>query len=92
MYGFSYPGQHAARRRFTPAREQYFPGIYPDGVADPARGEGAPQREAEIMAGRYVNASGQLVMPDSLAACLIGAKTAREINLDAVFQRRYGGT
>ena len=62
------------------------------GVADPARGEGAPQREAEIMAGRYVNASGQLVMPDSLAACLIGAKTAREINLDAVFQRRYGGT
>lgn len=65
--------------------------VYPDGVADPARDEGAPQRAAEIMAGRYVNAAGRLVMPVSLAQCVIGARTAHEINLDAAFERRFGG-
>lgn len=103
VHAYADPGQRGANNLVIAhellhtlgATDKYGAGgypVYPDGVADPARGEGAPQREAEIMAGRYVNASGQLVMPDSLAACLIGAKTAREINLDAVFQRRYGGT
>lgn len=74
------------------ATDKYGPGgypLYPDGVADASLGERAPQREAEIMAGRYVNAAGRLVMPVSLAQCVIGAKTAREINLDAAFQRRF---
>lgn len=63
--------------------------VFPDGVADPSRGPGAPQSMAEIMAGRFVTASGVLVMPDSLEQCVIGAKTAHEINLDAAFRRRY---
>lgn len=77
------------------ASDKYGPGgfpLYPEGVADPDKGEHGPQTRAEIMAGRYVNAAGRLRMPDSLAACVIGPKTAHEINLDAAFQRRYGGT
>ncbi len=76
------------------ATDKYGPGgrpAYPDGVADPALPEGMPQQEAEIMAGRYVNAAGRLVMAPSLAQCVIGAKTAHEINLDAAFERRFGG-
>lgn len=75
------------------ATDKYGPGgfpVFPDGVADPASGPDAPQSAAEIMAGRYVNAAGRLTMPASLEQCVIGAKTAREINLDAVFTRRYG--
>ncbi|MCA1979103.1 MAG: hypothetical protein LDL19_07680 [Thiobacillus sp.] len=64
--------------------------VYPDGVADPSLPADAPQREAEIMAGRYVNAAGKLTMPASLELCVIGPKTAHEINLDAAFARRYG--
>ena len=64
--------------------------VYPDGYADPELPQSAPRREAEIMAGRYINAAGKLVMPASLEQCVIGSATAREINLDAAFQRRYG--
>lgn len=77
------------------ASDKYGPGgfpVYPDGVADPDSGEQGPQTRAEIMAGRYVNAAGRLRMPDSLEACVIGPKTAHEINLDAAFARRYGGS
>lgn len=63
---------------------------YPEGVADPSRLPDAPQHAAEIMAGRYVNAGGRVVMPASLEQCVIGAKTAHEINFDAGFQRRFG--
>lgn len=63
---------------------------YPEGVADPSRPPDAPQHAAEIMAGRYVNAAGRVVMPASLEQCVIGAKTAHEINFDAGFQRRFG--
>lgn len=63
---------------------------YPDGVADTSIPEGRPQHEAEIMAGRYVNAAGRLVMPPGLDQCVIGARTAHEINLDAAFARRFG--
>lgn len=76
------------------ATDKYGPGgfpVYPDGVADTTLGEGTPQRAAEIMAGRYVNGAGRLVMPASLAQCVLGAKTAHEINLDAAFARRFGG-
>lgn len=64
--------------------------VYPDGYADPELPQSVPRREAEIMAGRYIDAAGRLVMPASLEECVIGPATAREINLDAVFQRRYG--
>jgi hypothetical protein len=64
--------------------------VYPDGYADPQLPQSVPRREAEIMAGRYVNAAGGVVMPASLEQCVIGPATAREINLDAAFQRRYG--
>jgi hypothetical protein len=64
--------------------------MYPEGVADSSRPPDAPQHAAEIMAGRYVNAGGRVVMPASLEQCVIGAKTAHEINFDAGFQRRFG--
>lgn len=64
--------------------------VYPDGYADPELPQSVPRREAEIMAGRYVSAAGGVVMPASLEQCVIGPATAREINLDAAFQRRYG--
>jgi hypothetical protein len=64
--------------------------MYPEGVAAPALPPDAPQHAAEIMAGRYVNAGGRVVMPASLEQCVIGAKTAHEINFDAGFQRRFG--
>lgn len=63
--------------------------LTPDGVADPTLPPDAPQRAAEIMAGRYVAGGGRLLMPASLAQCVIGAKTAHEINLDAAYARRY---
>ncbi|MHB1187755.1 zinc metalloprotease [Thiobacillus sp.] len=63
--------------------------MYPDGVADPAQPPGAPQHEAEIMAGRYVNAGGRVVMPPGLEQCVIGARTAHEINFDEGFRRRF---
>lgn len=66
--------------------------VYPAGVADPEVGEQGAQTRAEIMAGRYVNAAGRLTMPDSLDACVIGSATAHEINLDALFARRFGAS
>lgn len=63
--------------------------IYPQGYAEPELPQGMPRREAEIMAGRYVNAVGRMVMPPSLEQCVIGAMTAREINLDEAFRRRF---
>ena len=62
--------------------------VYPDGYADPVLPPAMPRREAEIMAGRYVASNGQPVMPASLDRCVIGAKTANEINLDEAFRRR----
>lgn len=65
--------------------------VYPDGYADPELPAHVPRRAAEIMAGRHVAATGRLVMPASLDACVIGPATAREINLDQAFRNRYGG-
>lgn len=63
--------------------------IYPQGYAEPELPPLMPRHEAEIMAGRLVNAAGRLVMPRSLEQCVIGAKTAHEINLDEGFRRRF---
>ncbi|QLQ03953.1 MAG: hypothetical protein HZY77_15410 [Thiobacillus sp.] len=63
--------------------------IYPQGYAEPERPPQMPRHEAEIMAGRLVDAAGRLVMPPSLDHCVIGAMTAHEINLDEGFKRRF---
>ncbi|MBW8306656.1 MAG: hypothetical protein K0M46_07430, partial [Thiobacillus sp.] len=56
---------------------------------DPELPPHLPRREAEIMAGRLVNAAGRLVMPASLEQCVVGAMTAHEINFDEGFRRRF---
>ncbi len=63
--------------------------IYPQGYADPDLPPHLPRRQAEIMAGRLVDAAGQVVMPSSLEQCMIGAMTAYEINFDEGFRRRF---
>jgi len=64
--------------------------VYPQGYAESELPPHLPRREAEIMAGRLVNAAGRLVMPLSLEQCVIGAMTAHEINFDEGFKRRFG--
>ncbi len=74
------------------ATDKYEPGgrpVYPQGYADPELPPHLPRREAEIMAGRLVNAAGRLVMPASLEQCVVGAMTAHEINFDEGFRRRF---
>lgn len=63
--------------------------IYPHGYAEPDLPQLMPRNQAEIMAGRLVNAAGNVVMPPSLGRCVIGAMTAHEINLDEGFRRRF---
>lgn len=63
--------------------------VYPQGYAEPELPPQMPRHEAEIMAGRLVDARGRLVMPPSLDQCVIGAMTAHEINLDEGFRRRF---
>jgi hypothetical protein len=63
--------------------------LYPQGYAEPDLPQLMPRHEAEIMAGRLVNAAGRLVMPLSLDQCVIGSKTAHEINLDEGFRQRF---
>jgi hypothetical protein len=64
--------------------------LYPQGYAEPELPPSVPRHEAEIMAGRLLAANGEAMMPDSLQRCVIGPQTAREINLDEAFRRRYG--
>ena len=63
--------------------------VYPQGYAEPGSPQFMPRHEAEIMAGRYLAANGQAVMPPSLERCVIGAQTAHEINLDEGFRLRF---
>ncbi len=63
--------------------------LYPQGYAEPELPQGMPRHEAEIMAGRLVDAAGRVVMPPSLEQCVLGAATAHEINLDEAFRQRY---
>jgi hypothetical protein len=65
--------------------------IYPQGYAQADLPQQMPRRAAEIMAGRYLNAAGNLVMAAGLEQCEIGAQTAHEINVDEGFRQRYGG-
>ena len=53
---------------------------HPDGYAEPDASPLLPQRKAEIMAGRIPISQAQAEIPANLAACVIGAATAREIN------------
>lgn len=61
--------------------------VYPAGYADPALPPDVPRQQAEIMAGRLITAAGRLEMPASLAQCVIGPQTAREIGFDDAFRR-----
>jgi hypothetical protein len=63
--------------------------VYPQGYADPDLAQLMPRHQAEIMAGRLVNAAGRVVMPPGLEQCVIGAMTAHEINLDEGFRLRF---
>lgn len=53
---------------------------YPDGYAEPDLSPLYPQRLAEIMSGRLALSANHSRMADSLDECIIGEKTAREIN------------
>ena len=54
--------------------------LYPDGYAQPERYPLYPQAMAEIMGGRIPVSQQKAYIPDSLDQCLIGPKTAAEIN------------
>lgn len=54
--------------------------VFPDGYGDRDRHPLYPQDQAEIMAGRIAVTATRAEMPASLAYCVIGAKTAYEIN------------
>lgn len=66
--------------------------VYPQGYAAADLPQQMPRHAAEIMAGRYVNAAGRLVMADSLEQCEIGAQTAHEINVDEGYRQRYASS
>jgi hypothetical protein len=53
--------------------------IHPDGYAEPAADPLLPQRFCELMAGRVPVTTDRAEQPHSLAQCLIGPATAREI-------------
>lgn len=55
--------------------------IYPSGYAEPLATPRLPQRFCELMAGRLPGFSAPPEQPRSLAQCLIGEQTAREIGL-----------
>lgn len=65
------------------ARDKYAPEdnrpLFPDGFADATREPLYPQVEAEIMAGRVALSEDRAVTPGSLARCVIGRATSREI-------------
>ena len=54
--------------------------LFPDGFPEPDQGERYPQHRAEIMAGRIAVRPDRAIIPASLADCVIGPKTAYEIN------------
>lgn len=54
--------------------------IYPEGFGEPGDGPRYPQRVAEIMAGRIAIQSDAARIPAGLEECVVGYKTAWEIN------------
>lgn len=65
------------------ATDKYGPGglpLFPDGYGDADRVPRHPQQLAEIMAGRVAVSETRAEIPADLASCVIGYKTAHEIN------------
>ncbi len=54
--------------------------VFPDGYADPNRNPRYPQYRAEIMSGHIPTSPTASQMAKNLKRCIIGTKTAREIN------------
>lgn len=54
--------------------------VYPDGFAEAGDAPRYPQRMAELMAGRRPISPERAEIPEGLARCVIGPKTAYEIN------------
>ena len=54
--------------------------IHPDGFGEPEASRLYPQKTAEIMAGRIAISPTETVMPNNLNGCVIGYKTAHQIN------------
>lgn len=54
--------------------------VYPEGFGVPDDAPHYPQRVAEIMAGRVAVSPTTATIPESLAACVVGYRTAHEIN------------
>jgi hypothetical protein len=54
--------------------------VFPDGYADPDKEPLYPQTEAEIMVGRIPLSNSRADMATNLKECVIGEKTAEEIN------------
>lgn len=66
--------------------------LYPQGYAEPELPQSVPRREAEIMAGRFLDSNGRAVMPPGLERCIIGPLTAYEIGLDSAFRQRFASS
>jgi len=66
--------------------------LYPQGYAEPELPQSVPRHEAEIMAGRLLDANGRAVMPPGLERCIIGPLTAYEIGLDSAFRQRFASS
>lgn len=54
--------------------------VFPDGYAEPDKQPLFPQFQAEIMSGKIPSSNTQSIMAESLKHCIIGEKTAEEIN------------
>jgi hypothetical protein len=54
--------------------------LYPEGFGESEDGPHYPQRVAEIMAGRMALSPTRAIIPEILDACVIGYKSAHEIN------------
>jgi len=54
--------------------------VFPEGYAEPTRNPRYPQYRAEIMSGRIPTSPVNSEMAKSLKSCIIGPRTAREIN------------
>lgn len=54
--------------------------LYPEGFGEPGDKPAYPQRKAEIMAGRVMLSPSRAKIPENLDACVVGYKTAYEIN------------
>jgi hypothetical protein len=64
----------------TDKYNQFNQPVYPDGYAEPDKKPLYPQRYAEIMAVKIPLSPTKSKMPESLDECIIGLKTAGEIN------------